>query len=187
MMRRVALTVFLMLAACGLAAGQAAQAEAGKCGEPSENCFGTACRRGEPVIFGKPYAAPRLRLRVVDEGTGRPLAGVRLTTLYVWQWLEYPYPEHLFGAWTDESYSASCATDGGGLVEVKEFNVVPHGWYKGIHSVGHKPRFSRVQVSMVLEKCIRSWSFDRKALDRCRRRGGTCELTLKASCPASFK
>jgi hypothetical protein len=53
------------------------------------------------VIFGKPYDAPAMRMRFVDSTTGLPLKNLyrgRITVSYSWRWLQYPYPEHAWGA-----------------------------------------------------------------------------------------
>ena len=145
--------------------------------------MGARCERGEPVIFGKPYIAPKLKLRVVDENTNQPLIGIEITVLYVWEWLEYPYPERPFGVWSEEKYSSLCVTNKEGIVEVDEFKVLPQGWYKGIHSIGRKPRFTHMEVSMALTKCFTSESLKRGELDK-NKRSDNREITLKTSCNA---
>jgi len=175
------LAIVALLAACGWCLGQTEAKPGGGCGPPAEDCLGADCRRGEPVIFGKPYVAPRLSLRVVGEEDGRPLPGIKLAVRYVWEWLEYPYPERPFGVWSEGSYSSPCVTGEDGSAAAAEFRVVPRGWYKGAHAAGRRPRFVRVDVTLVLPKCLTSRSYGRRELDRCRRRGD-CELTLKVSC-----
>src|SRR5215213_7463478 len=138
-MIRIAVAAIMILALLGVISGQAPSSLTNStvCGAPNENCMGAECERGEPVIFGKPFLVPKMKIRLLDKHTNKPLARIEVTVRYVWEWLEYPYPEHPFGAWSEESYSASCVTSGDGSIEIAEFNVVPHGWYKGKFSLGH--------------------------------------------------
>ena len=154
--------------------------------------MGSECERGAPVIFGTPYLAPKLKVRLLDENTNKPLVGSRITLNYVWGWLEYPYQEAPFGAWSEENYSTTCYSDKEGVIEVGEFKVEPHGWYKGIYSVGHNPKFLNVSVGYELpyvrnseKKCYTYAEITRSELDGCKR-SGNCEFTIKDACPADW-
>ena len=182
----LALTLLMIASAWVEGFGQSARPAAGRCLPPAERCLGKDCERGKPIIFGKAYDVPRLRLRLLDENTNKPLAGVPLTVRYQWEWLEYPYPEHPFGAWSGESYLAECVTDGGGLVEVEKYRVVPHGWYKGFYSIGHKPRFTSVALGFELSKCLATTGITKSEMKKCARKG-VCEFTFRKSCNALLK
>jgi len=107
-----------------------------------------------PVIYGKPYIVPKLRLVFTDEQTGRPIAKRQVIVRYVWRWWEYPYPDRLFGVWSDTNDLVRCTTSDQGEVEVSEFRVVPSGWYKGKMLMGRRPEFTHLDVSIHLEKQI---------------------------------
>ena len=163
------------------------------CEPPEETCMAEECERGEPVIFGKPYKVPRLKIRLLDERTNKPLAGTKITLNYIWKWLEYPYTERPFGAWEEDAYSTSCYADGEGVIEVGEFEVRPRGWYKGIHSAGRAPRFLNVTagydlpyVGTNINGCYTYTTFTRADLDKCKR-VGKCEFTIRDACPPDWK
>jgi len=182
-MKRIAIIMMMVLAPVGVMSRQESSSltKSVACAPPKENCMGSGCERGEPVIFGKPFLTPAMRIRLLDKQTGKSLTGIKVTVRYLWEWAEYPYPEHPFGAWSEESYSTSCATNNDGFIEVSEFNVVPHGWYEGKYSSGHRPRFKNVDVGYQLPKCYTYSEIDRAELVRCRR-GGKCDFTFKVSC-----
>lgn len=107
-----------------------------------------------PVVYGKPYTAPRLRLRITDERTGAPVAGREVFVRYVWRWFEYPYTERPLGVWSEAFDLLKCVSDGRGFVEAPELKVTPGGWYKGKMLLGRKPEFSHLDVSVHLETHI---------------------------------
>jgi len=159
------------------------------CEPPEETCMGEECERSKPVIFGKPYVVPRLKIRLLDERTNKPLAGTKITLNYIWKWLEYPYTERPFGAWEEDAYSTSCYANDEGAIEVGEFKVEPRGWYKGIYSVGRAPRFLNVTagydlpyVGTKIKGCYTYTTFTKADLDKCKRRG-RCEFTIRDACP----
>ncbi len=185
-LKLVVLALLLLPAARVEGCGQTARAAAGRCTRPAERCSGADCERSKPVIFGKAYDVPRLRLRLLDENTNKPLPGVQVVVRYEWEWLEHPYPEHPFGAWSEERHVAECVTDGEGFVEVEKYRVVPHGWYKGFYSIGHKPRFKHVGLSFDLTKCLTTAGIERSQLKKCARKG-PCAFTFRRSCNALLK
>jgi hypothetical protein len=86
------------------------------------------------VIFGEASLVPVMRMRFIDGATNRPLQPQKITINYGWRWLNYPYPEHAWGAWTETSDRLSCATDTDGWIESPKHEVRPRGWYNGIYA-----------------------------------------------------
>ncbi|HEY5884439.1 MAG TPA: hypothetical protein VIT88_07110 [Pyrinomonadaceae bacterium] len=119
-----------------------------------------------PVVYGKPYTVPKLRLRITDERTGAPIAEREVVVRYVWRWFEYPYPERLLGVWSDAFDLVKCRTDKHGVVSTSEFKVVPSGWYKGRMLMGRKPEFTHLDVSVHLEKHITHVRVTKEELER---------------------
>jgi hypothetical protein len=155
--------------------------------------MGAGCEKRVPVIFGKPYLVPKLKIRLLDKYTNKPVAGASITVSYNWKWLEYPYTEAPFGTWSEENYSTTCYANEDGVIEVGEFKVEPHGWYKGIYSVGKNPKFLSVTVGYDLpyvrnseKKCHTYTDVTRSQLDKCKR-SGKCEFTVKDACPLDWK
>lgn len=191
---RLILSSIIILVISGVLFSQTSTpASSNLCAPPEEICMGVGCEKRVPVIFGKPYLVPNLKIRLLDKYTNKPMAGAEITLNYNWEWLEYPYTEHPFGAWSQENYSTTCYANADGVIEVGEFNVEPHGWYKGIHSVGKKPRFLNVTVGYDLpyihspeKKCHTYTDISKAQLDKCRRTG-KCEFTVKDACPLDWK
>jgi hypothetical protein len=164
-----------------------------RCEPPEEICMGVGCEKRVPVIFGTHYEVPTLRVKLIDKNTNKPASVASITFNYNWKWLEYPYTEHPFGVWSEENYSTTCSADEGGIVEVGQFKVEPHGWYKGIYSVGKKPRFTGVTVGYDLpyvgsteKHCHTYTEISRSQLEKCRR-NGRCEFTIKDGCPSDWR
>jgi len=191
---RIVLLFILILGIPGVLFSQAPQLpKSNLCEMPEENCMGDECERGEPVIFGKPYLVPKLKIRLLDKYTNKPVAGAGITLNYNWKWLEYPYTEAPFGIWEEESYSTTCYANEDGVIEVGEFKVEPHGWYKGIYSVGKKPRFLSVTVGYGLpyvgtsiKGCYTYTDITKAQLDKCKR-SGKCEFPIRDACPLDWK
>jgi len=131
-----------------------------------------------PVVFGKPYTVPKFRLRVTDEATGAPVAGREVFVRYVWRWFEYPYPEHIFGAWSEAFDLVKCVTDEEGFVEMSEFRVTPGGWYRGKMLLGQKPEFKHLDVSVHMDAYIRHVLITKRELER-QKKSKTDTVTLK--------
>jgi hypothetical protein len=192
MMRVILITLLLLPTAAN-----AQNAGSNHCVKPEETCMGEECNRGVPVIFGPTYLVPKLKITLIDKHTNKPAAGARMTVHYGFKWLEYPYysnHDYPFGAWTERSYStASCFADKDGVIEVDEFKVEPHGYYKGIHSIGRKPKFTALSVTYELpyvgsttKHCTTATEITRSQLEKCRRKVG-CEFTMKDGCPAEWR
>jgi len=120
----------------------------------------------QPVVYGKPYTVPKVRLRITDERTGVPVAGREVFVRYVWRWFEYPYSERPLGVWSEAFDLVKCSTDGQGFVEMSEFKVVPGGWYKGKMLLGRRPEFSHLDVSVHFETHITHVRITKDALKR---------------------
>lgn len=126
-------------------------AAAGRCGEwqMPQAVNDPYIRASAPVIFGKAYSVPEMRIRVLDGSTGQPLRPKSLTLNYGWRWLEYPYSEHAWGVWSNSSDSASCQPDESGWLDVPPHEVHPRGWYDGKYTrfpLPRKPSFTEVEV-----------------------------------------
>jgi hypothetical protein len=116
----------------------------GACGEAGTPYV----RKDPPVVHGKPYVVPTLRLRVVDAQTGKPIVGRELMVHYVWRWYEYSHEGHVLGVWSDVSIPRKCTTDQEGFLSVPEFRITPHGWYKGKLLLWRKPEFTHLSVTV---------------------------------------
>lgn len=94
--------------------------------------------RGSAVIFGEAVTVPELRLRFVDAKTGTSIAPRQVIVTYPWKWLEYPYPEHPWGAWSDAYDFLKCAPrENAGEVDIPEFKLVPRGGTRGSTPISH--------------------------------------------------
>lgn len=112
--------------------------------------------RGQAVIFGRKYDVPELHLRYVDKATGKPISPKHVNVHYYWEWLEYPYPEHPWGAWSDAEDWIRCTTEGESEITIPAFTVKPRGWYAGKYTrfpSEKKPRFDRIEIVIELENC----------------------------------
>lgn len=112
--------------------------------------------RGPAVVFGDAVTVPLFRLRFVDAKTGRVLKPTKVTIGYGWKWLEYPYPEHLWGALSEASDVVSCAEITGDEIEVPEFEVKPRGWYNGKYAkfpFSKGPSFTGLGITATLPEC----------------------------------
>jgi hypothetical protein len=104
------------------------------------------------VIFGKKYKVPPLRVRLIDAATGSRLENKSISVNYGWRWLEYPYPEHSMGAWSDAADRLSCESDVNGWIETPAHEVKPRGWYDGKYTRFPWPRppsFTEVEIVAV--------------------------------------
>jgi hypothetical protein len=105
------------------------------------------------VIFGKPYDAPSMRIRFIDGATGLPLRNLYdgvITVSYSWRWLEYPYPEHAWGAWSDAADQLKCKPDIDGWFQTPGHKVMPRGWYEGKYTRfpwPHRPSFNGIGIA----------------------------------------
>ena len=193
MMRLILISILALVPAAAL--GQTAKTN--RCVQPEETCMGEGCNKRIPVIFGKPYVVPKLTIRLIDKNTNKPAAGARMLVHYGFKWLEYhyyPYDEHPFGVWIEASYSTeACFATEDGVIEVDQFKVEPHGYYKGIYSIGKKPKFTTVSITYELpyvgsssKQCTTATDITRSQLEKCRRKG-PCEFTMKDGCPPEWR
>jgi hypothetical protein len=94
-----------------------------------------------------------MRIRFVDAATGLPLMNLYkgvITISYSWHWLEYPYPEHAWGAWSDAADQLICKPDIDGWFETPVHKVTPRGWYNGKYSRfpwPHGPSFNGIGIT----------------------------------------
>jgi hypothetical protein len=103
-----------------------------------------------PVIVAPPVRVPELRLRLVDAQSGRDQRPARVYVRYIWEWLEYPYPEHPRGAWSGADEEVRCEPEGASLI-VPARTVQPRGWYEG--RFARTPRFDRLELLIQLPTC----------------------------------
>jgi len=112
-------------------------------------CF---CPSTEPVLFGKPYIVPALPMFLTKLHTREPLVGAKVRVLYIWQWLEYPYPEHSNGAWSEAHEIVDGVSNENGVVRFPEYKVKPRGWNKippkklSNIFIGGEPRFHHLEI-----------------------------------------
>jgi hypothetical protein len=101
------------------------------------------------TIFGTIKNVPTMRIRFVEGVSGKPLVNMDITITYGWRWLEYPYPEHAWGAWSSTGDRLSCKLDNEGWIATPDHQVKPRGWYDGKYSHWpwkHLPEFTGVDV-----------------------------------------
>ncbi len=122
-------------------------------------------RTDQPVIWGAPYIVPTTTLKVVDE-TGRAVAGRQVIIHYEWLWLEYPYPEYPFGAWSDASELIRCITDADGSILLPKHKIEPRGWYNGKFAAERKPTFKGISIQVFVGDHIIASEYPRKELDK---------------------
>ena len=177
-------------------AGVAQTAKNNRCVNAEETCMGEGCNKRVPVVVGKSYLVPKLRITLIDTNTDKPAAGARMLVHYGFKFFEYPfYPadEYPFGTWSDGKYSTDpCLSNEDGVIETDQFKVEPHGYYKGIYSLGKKPEFTVVWIAYELpyigsttKHCTTSTEFSRSDLEKCRR-NGLCEFTIRDGCPPDW-
>ena len=134
-------------------------------------------RVGEPVIQGKPFPVPAMTWRF--SSAAPPEA---LEVRYHWQWIDYPYPEHPFGAWVTSTETVECRKTGLTL-EVPARTVQPRGWYQGTYTAlsWSKPKFHQVEFVIVWERnCRQTVMLSRRIVHKFRDH----EAVLKRSCGA---
>jgi len=110
---------------------------------------------GEAVIFSLPVLINSFHLRFVDSRSGQQLVPTKVTLAYGWRWLEYPYPEHSWGAWSGASDLVECEPPSAEL-EIPEFEVRPRGWYDGKYirfQFPKKPKFTGIAIVIKIGEC----------------------------------
>ena len=109
---------------------------------------------GPAVIFSDPVIVPAFRLHFVDEKSSQSVVPKEITINYSWKWLEYPYPEHSWGAWSDASDLVECLEPIADIL-VSEFEVRPRGWYDGKYTKFpflRKPEFTGIGISFKINE-----------------------------------
>lgn len=169
-MLRGSCIIILVLAAIVVSFGQRAPLPSSKAGcGVLETDFIFGHPRTPPVIFGKPFIVPGVRIQAVDAKTREPLVGNEIIVRYAWRWFQYPYPEHPLGSWSDAYDLVRCVTDKDGMIVVREHEVVPGGWYKGKYLLGRKPDFRHLDISVGTKKSIQHFEVSRNELEQMRR------------------
>jgi hypothetical protein len=80
---------------------------------------------GRPLVTAPDINIPKIRL--VMSGDSH-IDTIRIW--YTWKWLEYPYPEHPFGAWSDAEDIVDCNTGGATSATIPSYTVHPKGWVR---------------------------------------------------------
>jgi hypothetical protein len=120
-----------------------------QCSEISKNFSHE--RLGEPILWGKPYWVPQIRLRVTDRSTSKGLREAKVIMRYMWKHFRLPYFELENGKW-DQAYDViTCMTDDKGIVQFPEYNVLPRGWYAGDKLRSRFPEFVELEVSYEMD------------------------------------
>jgi len=115
--------------------------------------------RGKPVIVGKPYEVPELKLRFLSAMTGKPVSPDAVNVHYYSQWLMVPAPENSSGAWSDVDDWVRCVPGGQTEITVPRFTVNPRGWYDGKYlkfpytlTGSKQPRFDRIEIVVEVDR-----------------------------------
>jgi len=109
---------------------------------------------GPAVIFSDPVVVPSFRIHFIDEKSAKPVVPLEITISYGWKWLEYPYPEHPWGAWSEASDIVECFEPSTEIL-VPEFVVKPRGWYDGKYArfpFSKKPAFTDIVIGFKIDK-----------------------------------
>jgi hypothetical protein len=119
--------------------------------------------QGPAVILSTPVQVPELKFRFVDE-KNQPVQSKVIQVTYSWKWLEYPYPEHEWGAWLLGYDFVKCTAEPGETVVVPEYVVAARGWYKGKYTSfpwARKPQYDGVGVYVGFRTCDSSFGIKR--------------------------
>ena len=145
-------------------------------------------REEKPTIFGKEFLVPELHMRFVDAKTGKPLIPRVVTVFYLWRWLEYPYPEHGWGAWGEAGELFRCSTGGATQLVVPARTIKPRGWYDGKYTKfpytllgSKKPKFDSLEIMIQFGDCAPRIIVKARDLDRYK--GSTATLKLYCQWP----
>lgn len=143
--------------------------------------------RGPAVIFNDPESMPQLRLRFVDAKSGKRVTPKQVIVTYPWKWLEYPYPEHPWGAWSDAYDFLKCTlTQDEEELIIPEYKLVPRGWYKGKYTGfpwSRKPKFDGIGITIKEAQCTSGFGIKKSDLGRYEK----AVAIIKLSCPADPK
>lgn len=140
---------------------------------PSPYALSPSTPPHKPVIFGKDFQVPELHMRFVDAATGKPVIPKVVNVHYYWLWLEWPAPEHAWGAWSDAQDWVKCTTGGDDQLVVPARTVKPRGWYDGKYTQfpynliqDKSPKFDRLEIVFEFGKGAPRLIVDRKELAR---------------------
>lgn len=140
--------------------------------------------RGTAVIFGAPESIPQLRLRFVDAKSGSNVTPTQVIVTYPWKWLEYPYPEHPWGAWSDAYDLLKCTLNQSEEeLVIPSYSLVPRGWYKGKYTSfpwSRKPKFDGIGITVEEGQCTSGFGIKKSDLGRYEK----AIAIIKLSCPA---
>jgi hypothetical protein len=164
-MSPVMLTWCALLLLGGVATAQEATVGCELFAAAEENPLGG--KQSDPVIFGKPYGVPDLHLQFEEDGN--VMRPSKIAVYYIWNWLEYPYPDHPFGVWSSAHDWFNCNVGENGKLTVPSFTVKPRGWYKGFYIYfpwPKKPHFDHVELTLHVEGCAPKLQIDAEDLKR---------------------
>ncbi len=151
----VVFVVFFSLACCAAAQQSTSTCKAWAEPKTYQNAIVAAPdpKKDRPaVIFGDTFTVPSMRVRFINASSGQPMASQDVAVNYGWRFLDYPYPEHAFGAWTETSDRLSCSTDEKGWIDAPQHLVKPRGWYRGIYTSlpwPKRPTFTGIELVAV--------------------------------------
>ena len=145
--------------------------------------------RGNPVIFGKQFAVPALRFRFLDEKRGQPFVPKMVNVHYYWLWIEYPYSEHAWGAWSDAEDWVQCSTKSQDDLIVPARTIQPRGWYSGRYTFfpWRQPKFDRLEIVIEHARCAPRLIVEARDLDRFRDATAIVKLLCAARPEVEFQ
>lgn len=145
--------------------------------------------KGRPLIWGKPYVVPSLHLSFVDKESGEAVKPSKVDVFYIWQWIEYPYPDHPWGAWSNAHDWVRCLPNDGGALRIPPFTVKPRGWYDGKYTKfpwSKKPYFDYLEITVHLDECAPKLRIDLKDLKRYQRERAMLRVSCGSPIEATF-
>ena len=138
----------------------------------------------EPLIYGEKYKVPALHVRFVKLGTNEPIIPDRISLYYTWEWIEYPYPEHAWGAWDGSHDSIDCLPQMNNELTVPPYEVVARGWYDGKYTRvpwPKKPRFAYLEFRVFFsDSCHRAFLLSKRQLDMFKKKVAVMPLSCRA-------
>lgn len=109
----------------------------------------------QPVLFGKEFIVPELRIRFRTRESKDELPN-KITLFYIWEWFRYPNPDHPNGGWDEAGDIIDCdGSISSDIIKIPGYSVEPKGWYKGDYAGNHKnmPRFSYLEIGFDTPSC----------------------------------
>ncbi|CAN5415835.1 hypothetical protein BH10ACI3_BH10ACI3_06950 [soil metagenome] len=132
-----------------VATAQPAMPSKGKC--ELSIADGISSPKGTPSLFGQGFNIPDLRFRFVDFGNRVENLPQVVRIFYVWEWWEYPYPDHPRGVWNEANDIVLCTGVTNDEILIPAYKVEPKGWYSGKYA--RTPRFDHIEVSFENKEC----------------------------------